>query len=186
MFSPVSYIDCCCKHNSNRSFPLSRLNVFWPRQTLRLGQTVAYCTLGRVRGWFLLSASDPWTKGSPTMTDSQGTVCYATGWADRGLRGACRVDGWSIFFSIKGIHKVDDFRVRIWHNGGPISSRLATYQLSPNFHWEGQACGGCGDCPEGAQFGRITSTARRHRVLHGCFFWVEPVCECFTTEKNSG
>lgn len=29
-----------------QSFPLSCLNVFWPRQTLRLGRTVAYCTRG--------------------------------------------------------------------------------------------------------------------------------------------
>lgn len=61
-------------------------------------------------------------------------------------------DPFLFFFCIKGIRKVDDFCVRLWHNGGPISSWLATYQLSRNFHWEGQACGGRGDCPEGAQF----------------------------------
>lgn len=150
-----------------RSFPLP---CFGQGKLCAYDKQWRIVPLCRVRGWFLLSASDPQTKGSPTMTDSQGTVCYATGWEERGLMGACLVDGWSIFFSsIKGIHKVDDFCVRIWHNAGPISSRLATGQLSRNFHWDGEACGRCGVCPVGAQFGRIMSKTRGHRGLNGCF-----------------
>lgn len=52
------------------------------------------------------------------MTDSQGTVCYATGWEERGEGegegGRVQLtDDPFFFFSIKGIHKVDDFCVRI-------------------------------------------------------------------------